>query len=483
MTLQNLFKILDKYEQQLGSTNTEKLKLLKGLPFYDWSSLPDSGKICEPSLDRPSVQTTFNHAIGLPQKNGQSYPLFDYEKMLYDTLQKHKHVWIKKATGLGITEFMLRYMVWLCFQDLSFMLKGSQMCIVTGPRIELAITLIDRMKDLFRNIKRERLTFVTKETVIELNDVHIEAYPSHHLDSMRGLKDVSFIYLDEADFFPPGQQQDARDVSERYIAKSNPWIVMSSTPNAPEQLFDRIEPEPDSTCLYKRLFLDYTFGLGRIYTESEIAAAKQSPSFEREYNLKYLGLIGNVFHTKDIETALEKGRHYQLIAYNSYSQKSVGLDPGFGSSAFGVCITELVDGMINVLHAEEYPRPDFYQMIDTTVRLLDEYNITFEGRSRIFVDGANPSFLRSLKERVDEDTNYEQLVSFLKKQDSSVYDLEFLQQNMFVIPVPFAKYHKEMLAHCRDAQSVNVECSGTDVTCNVSQGPSRHDISMNSIRT
>ena len=46
---------------------------------------------------------------------------------------------------------------------------------------------------------------------------------------MRGLTDVSFIYLDEADFFPPGQQQDARDVLERYIAKSNPWIVMVST--------------------------------------------------------------------------------------------------------------------------------------------------------------------------------------------------------------------------------------------------------------
>lgn len=43
---------------------------------------------------------------------------------------------------------------------------------------------------------------------------------------MRGLKDVAFIYLDEADFFPPGQKQDARDVSERYIGTSNPWIVM-----------------------------------------------------------------------------------------------------------------------------------------------------------------------------------------------------------------------------------------------------------------
>jgi late competence protein required for DNA uptake (superfamily II DNA/RNA helicase) len=172
------------------------------------------------------------------------------------TLQNHKHVWIKKATGLGVTEFMLRYMAWLCFQDAQ--LLGKQMCIVTGPRIELAITLIDRMKRLFQlaGAMTHFSPFDSKETVIELNGVHIEAYPSHHLDAMRGLKDVSFIYLDEADFFPPGQQQDARDVSERYIGKSNPWIVMVSTPNAPEGLFECIEKEPEASCLYKRLFLD-----------------------------------------------------------------------------------------------------------------------------------------------------------------------------------------------------------------------------------
>jgi hypothetical protein len=106
--------------------------------------------------------------------------------------------------------------------------------------------------------------------------------------------------------------------------------------------------------------------------------------------------------------------------------------------------------MINVLHAEEYPRPDFYQMIETTVRLLEEYVITFEGRSRIFVDGANPSFIRALKERLDEDTNYEQQISFYKHNYPSVYELQFLQQNMFVIPVPFGKYHKEMLVHCKE---------------------------------
>ena len=54
------------------------------------------------------------------------------------------------------------------------------------------------------------------------------------------------------------------------------------------QLFDELEdelrpiglvtPTEESICLYKRLFLDYTVGLGRIYSEAEIEAAKQSYS-------------------------------------------------------------------------------------------------------------------------------------------------------------------------------------------------------------
>jgi len=89
---------------------------------------------------------------------------------------------------------------------------------------------------------------------MELNGVRIEAFSSHHLDAMRGLPNVSFILLDEADFFPPRQQQDARDVSERYIGKSNPYIIMVSLPIAPIRLFQNIEQEPENICIYKRLF-------------------------------------------------------------------------------------------------------------------------------------------------------------------------------------------------------------------------------------
>jgi len=79
------------------------------------------------------------------------------------------------------------------------------MCIVTGLRIDLAIALIDRMKKLFSSSKGIAATaFNSKETVLELNGVKIEAFPSYHIDAMRGLPNVSLILLDEADFFPPG---------------------------------------------------------------------------------------------------------------------------------------------------------------------------------------------------------------------------------------------------------------------------------------
>jgi hypothetical protein len=53
---------------------------------------------------------------------------------IFDSLVTHygntnsydKHLWIKKATGLGISEFILRFMAWLCLKDNA--LSGSQMC-------------------------------------------------------------------------------------------------------------------------------------------------------------------------------------------------------------------------------------------------------------------------------------------------------------------------------------------------------------------
>ena len=93
-------------------------------------------------------------------------------------------------------------------------------------------------------------------------------------------------------------------------------------------------------------------GLDKIY-DTTICEKKLEPEFEREYNLKYLGLLGNVFHTKDIENAIKE---YDIESenINYYAIKSMGVDPGFGSSAFGIVVTRLVNEKIQIIFADEY---------------------------------------------------------------------------------------------------------------------------------
>ena len=114
--------------------------------------------------------------MGLPTKDKLEKPIFDYEKKLFDILFsssqdfnrhdfKNKHLWVKKATGFGITEFMLRFMGRLCLKDNVF--RNSQACIFTGSDIHIAIKLIKTFKDIFE--AKLGINFDNKETVPKLN--------------------------------------------------------------------------------------------------------------------------------------------------------------------------------------------------------------------------------------------------------------------------------------------------------------------------
>ena len=270
----------------------------------------------------------------------------------------------------------------------------------------------------------------------------IEAYPSNHIDAYRALDNPKFILIDEGDFFRKGEQEDVRHVSERYIAKSDPYIVMVSTPNAPDGLFERIEKETEETCIYKRLFLDYTYGIGKIYTQEEINKAKQSPAFEREYNLKYLGKIGNVFHTKDIEAAIEKGRKYDPDDFNRFylTSRSMCIDPAWGSSAFGIVVTQWVDNYIQILHAEEYHRPDYNEMLSVAYGLMSKYNV-----DKVYIDRANPSLIKSLKLWIREDADYYKVIARYRAEGL----VDDATKDMKIAPVNFNSEHKAMLGHCK----------------------------------
>jgi hypothetical protein len=184
VTFKDLQKFVDSESGGSSEVNQILLQKLRGKPFWYWKDpyqhkqkdIINKGLCC------------FNHIISLPKKNGIECPMFDYEKLLYKALLepgylnshpklhsadpgnimypfKEKHLWIKKSTGLGCSEFFLRLMAWLCLYNDDY--QNAQMVIVTGPNQELAIKLIKRMKGLFAD--KLGATFDSKETVLNLN--------------------------------------------------------------------------------------------------------------------------------------------------------------------------------------------------------------------------------------------------------------------------------------------------------------------------
>jgi hypothetical protein len=448
------FKDLQRVIESQPGQGLDQLQKLRGKPFWYWD------KTRHKASDRVTKgECCMQHIIGLPKKDGKEYPMFEYEKLLYKALLepgylnsnpklrssdpnnimypfKEKHIWCKKAAGLGISTFFLRLMAWLCLYNDDY--RDSQMVIVTGPNIDLAIKLIKRMKAMF--VDKLGVTFDSKETVLQLNGCSIEAYPSNHIDAFRSLTNPKFIFLDESDYHRKNEQDDVRAVSERYIAKSDPFIVMVSTPNASGGLFQRIEQEPFDTCIYKKFFLDYLWGVGKIYTNEEIDKAKLSPSFPREYELQYLGLIGNVFSTLSIENCQKI--QYNPDNINPNAKKTFGVDAGFGTSKFAIVVTQFVDGKIQVIFAEEYERPNFQAMINRIWEIKQKCGYI----SNIYSDAANPEIWESLKREFNEPFNQQYMASQIA--DCKKYNLH-LEDRMIVVPIPFSVEGAHMLQHAK----------------------------------
>jgi hypothetical protein len=122
-----------------------------------------------------------------------------------------------------------------------------------------------------------------------------------------------------------------------------------------------------------------------------------------------LGKIGNVFHTKDIEAAIENYRKYNPDIIVPFTSTSMGIDPAYGSPAFGIVVTQFVDGLVQILHAEEYRRPDYNEMLSNVYGLMSKYDV-----DKVYIDGANPSFIKSLKLQIGEDADYDKVIARYK---------------------------------------------------------------------
>jgi hypothetical protein len=133
-------------------------------------------------------------------------------------------------------------------------------------------------------------------------------------------------------------------------------------------------------------------------------------------------------------------RNTTLTLSINFTSTSMGIDPAYGSSAFGIVVTQFVDGIVQILHAEEYHRPDYNEMLSTVYSLMSKYDV-----DKVYIDGANPSFIKSLKLQIGEDTDYDKVIARYKSEKMSGN----WSQDIKIVPVNFNTEHKAMLGHCK----------------------------------
>ena len=79
-------------------------------------------------------------------------------------------------------------------------------------------------------------------------------------------------------------------------------------------------------------------------------------------------------------------------------------------------------------------------MLSLVYGLISKYQV-----DSVYIDGANPSFIRSLKLQIGEDPDYDKIIARYRSEGLGDNWGEYMK----IIPVNFNKEHKAMLGHCK----------------------------------
>lgn len=346
---------------------------------------------------------------GGPERDGVYHPCYEYETKILDTMQmevpnsqrtkKEKWFCVYKATGLGLTEFVLLWILWKCYVDEWF--QDKEAMIITGPNVDLAQDLIRRAKTF---LTKKGLGYIDKGAYeLEVNGGRIKCYPSNNIHSARGKPKVSVFFGDESAFFKLRDDSIVRTVGERYIGKSDSWVIWVSTAGEePNGFFYDIMQEPSrgpEKTIYERFHFYVEAGLKKdkktqssIFTKEFIDKASEARSYEREYLGVWGKNVGDIFSPEGIEACCST--EYEWLEKDESNDRVIGIDPGFGSSEFGICITQKRKGKISVIYAEAFERESYIDIVNK-IRLLSERFRT----KRLFIDGSWPEGIRDLRDK------------------------------------------------------------------------------------
>jgi hypothetical protein len=448
-----IFKKAKQAAQKLQSVSAnEVLSKLEGLPFWIWNKEEHEAEwnrgIC-----------CFNHVVpaGLPVKDNIRHPIYPWQKPIVDILLndddnnipffQRGHLALLKARGSGGSELGLRVMMWLATKDRK--LAGSQMAIVSGNSSLLSIGLINRCKKLFWNEQtNEGIVFDTKESVLEINGVRIEAFMSHRIEGLRGLPNLSFGIADESSQWPLSEQQPVKDCLLGYVPKRRDLrLFFLSTAGYPKDLMDSIFNENEQTCLFQRIRMDWTVPLNTLLDQRELDKIRltNTNTWLREFCLEFAGFQGNVYPPHIIDQCV---KDYNLNKIDvEFGNFSLGVD--LGSTVTGITLLQWnqADRKVYVILSEEYVNMEYNRILRKVSQLINTFS-----PDKIYVDASNSFLIRDLKQQFHEEPfeiMKKRIAEEYKDQGMKDRPYETCEKYMRIIPIPWNREGVPMMQHSK----------------------------------
>jgi hypothetical protein len=268
---------------------------------------------------------------------------------------------------------------------------------------------------------------------IEIVDVFNRRIPQH---ALRSLESPACIYTSESEFMP-GEIWEIREVCERYISKSSPYIIYESTIGSNTGLFAQIWKE--EPCLYVRETVKYT-DAPEMYTESQILKHKSSRSFAREMlcDFSAVGNTEGTYPPEWVDRAFNNTMDIEPVKYY------LSCDPGWTPAFSGITLIGVDNkGMKQVIVSDEYNESED-DMVSLIVNLYQMYNV-----KNIFLDAADKRFIKRVCAAIGQRTDWEEQIKYYK-DNKILNQYNPLKSLLVVVPLLFTQNSsKEMLSYSR----------------------------------
>ncbi len=236
----------------------------------------------------------FTHLVGLP-KSPSTYnpmPLMPYQTQFFKTVQNPRYhkFHVNKSRQMGMTELILRIIQYRGFSKYA----GGKVIIIAGTREKTTKKLMQRLKELFRNIPN--VIQKSDDLSIKLyNGTTFEGLPAR-AEAILGDTKIKAIFMDEASKWYMTDDEPVMNAVKPIVDINKSDLFMISTPNGPKGFFYKIERDTND---FMKIKYDIYQAVGFLYSQEEAEEMLKDTSVDtdQEYLNQYTTGRNSIFGT------------------------------------------------------------------------------------------------------------------------------------------------------------------------------------------